>query len=596
MGKLHFYDIHPAEGREEFKKNAFDYFALKKPFDRLVNPIVTKTGALRWVETNGLPQVDSRGRLTGYRGIDADVTDRRLYEKKILDAKELLDTVLDNIGAYVYMKDTSYRYTYVNKKTAELFGLPPEDIQGKDDGAFFAKESLQEIMTSDRPVIERGEVVSREETDITAGDEVRRTYFTVKLPLRDKDGKIYALCGISTDVTAQKELERERASLKDQLLQSQKMEAIGTLAGGIAHDFNNLLGAIIGFTELTREALAPGSEESENLKEVLNASTRARELVRQILAFGRRSEKTAAPVNIARVAEETMNLLTNVIPRTVRIFRDIDQASGMVYADATELHQVIMNLCTNAYQAMPDQEGSLELTVGPVSLALRETAGYGLPPGDYVRLMVKDDGEGMAPETLQHIFEPYFTTKEQGKGTGLGLAMVHGIVTGCGGAIKVESMPGKGSVFTVLIPSHHGPEAAVEPTRDETAPPAGRGRILLVDDEPALARLGSKLLQNLGYEVRAETDPLLALKAFTEAPCDFDLIVTDQTMPSMTGMELIAEAKKLKPGIPAVVCTGYSDLIDEQAALEKGIDAFLQKPIQKNALGAAVARALNRGT
>jgi PAS domain S-box-containing protein len=393
------------------------------------------------------------------------------------------------------------------------------------------------------------------------------------------------------DITEKKKLEAQRSEMESRLRQAQKMEAIGTLAGGIAHDFNNILSAILGYTELTLSSLPPGSEGRENLQEVMVASNRAKELVKQILNFSRAGEERRKPVEPARIVLEALNLLRSTIPKTIEFVQRIDPDTGYILADPSQVHQLVMNLCANSYHAMREKGGTLEVRIERSEVGTEEAARVeGLRPGSYAKIVVTDTGTGMDRLTLGRIFEPYFTTKGLGEGTGLGLSVVLGIVKNHGGAISVSSAPGVGTVFTVYLPlqneaptSHDLPKATIL---------GGRESILFVDDEPAIARLGQKLLESLGYTVREMTDPRDALRLFESDPEGFDILVTDQTMPGLTGSDLVLRARSIRPGLPAVICTGYSDMLDEAGAKIIGVPGFAMKPYNRATLATVVRKAL----
>ncbi len=381
-----------------------------------------------------------------------------------------------------------------------------------------------------------------------------------------------------------------RHELEQQLQQAQKMEAIGALASGIAHDFNNILSIVLGYAGLERMRPGLDGDSRENLDMVMQAGQRARDLVRQILSFSRRSEPVQAPIDAANIVNEVGKLMRSTLPATVEIDvqADLPAPQGLILADASQIHQVLMNLCTNAAQALADSGGILELTLD--RLTLEEKSAEDLAVGDYVRLRVRDSGPGMDTETRRRIFEPFFTTKAEGQGTGLGLALVQGIVKDHGGAIAVESEPGCGSTFEVLLPLWQG-EAVAEPAAAE-ALPAGQGRILLVDDEVAVVGMSSKLLQRLGYQVVGETSSLEALETFRANPQDFDLVVTDQTMPGMTGEALVREIKALRADVPIIVCSGLGNRLTPQAARNLGIAGSLAKPALADEFARAVQDAL----
>jgi signal transduction histidine kinase/ActR/RegA family two-component response regulator len=406
-------------------------------------------------------------------------------------------------------------------------------------------------------------------------------------PVRDESGEIVSVIEISDDVT-------ELVSLEDRLRRAQKMEAIGTLAGGIAHDFNNILGAIIGYTEIAELQVPDDSKAKESLKEVLNAGHRARDLVKQILAFSRREGQERIPIQIAPIAKEALKLLRSSLPTTVEIRQKLETDTDIVEADPTQIHQVLMNLCTNAAHAMRKEGGILEVSVHNLELRRwdSESGRFDIPPGNYLRITVSDTGQGMPPEVLERIFEPYFTTKEKGEGTGLGLSVVHGIVKSYGGAITAHSEPEKGSTFHVYFPVIE--KKAEVPETEEIAPvPTGNERILFIDDEPTLVDLGKQMLEGLGYKVTTRTSSIEALELFEAKSSQFDLVITDMTMPQMTGDKLAHEVKKIRADVPIILCTGFSEKISGRRDDLK-IDGLLMKPVDKIKMAKTIRKVLDK--
>ncbi len=382
---------------------------------------------------------------------------------------------------------------------------------------------------------------------------------------------------ITRDISELKTAQEEREQLKTQLIQAQKMEAIGTLAGGIAHDFNNILGAIIGYAEMALYDTKKDSMEHYNIDQVLRAGHRAKDLVKQILAFSRKSEQDKNVISLAPVINETLKLLRASLPTTIEIKQKIEPNLDAIFADPTQMHQVVMNLCTNSGHAMRDTGGILTVELQNVDLHIKETAQYpDLNPGPYVRLSISDTGHGMDAATMDRIFDPYFTTKELDKGTGMGLAVVHGIIKGHSGGIQVQSKPGKGTRFDILFPIM-GKQTPSE-TEELKALPTGSERILLIDDEETLIDLGKNMLRKLGYNVEVRTRPLEALEIFRVEPHTFDLVISDMTMPGMTGDILASEVMNIRPDTPVILCTGYSERIDEQRAMDLGIKGLMMKP------------------
>jgi len=411
--------------------------------------------------------------------------------------------------------------------------------------------------------------------------------------IRDEAGQPAAIEGIVTDITERKAWEAEREQLSQELRQAHKMEAVGTLAGGIAHDFNNILSSILGNAELVKRQVTAGSLEEECIDEVLMASFRARDLVSRILSFSRGDIQERVPVRLQGIVEETLLLLRASLPATVKIATRFVVESGAVLAEPTQIHQVVMNLCTNAAQAMEPQGGRLNIALDEVDITDEDDGAKPVETaGCYVRLTVSDTGPGIAPKISERIFDPYFTTKPTGKGSGMGLAVVHGIVANNGGAVTVENGPDGGAIFRVYLPRT---DTAEKPHSSPAASQlAGDERILFVDDEPSLARLNQSHLERFGYKVTAVTSSRAALDIFQSDPAAFDLVITDQTMPEMTGDQLTAALLAIRSDLRVVLCTGYSETVNEETSRYFGISAFVMKPFKREELLAVIREVLDR--
>ena len=389
----------------------------------------------------------------------------------------------------------------------------------------------------------------------------------------------------------------ERKRLEAQLRQAHKMQAIGTLAGGIAHDFNNILTAILGYTELAMQEGGQGKAVRRHLQDVFTAGHRAKDLVRQILTFSRQTELKYMPIQLHPLIKEGLQMLRAALPSTIAIQQVIASDAGVVLADPTQIQQVLLNLCTNAAHAMRETGGVIEVRLEAVDVTIgRLTVAWDLKAGPYVRLTVRDTGPGMTPEIMERIFDPFFTTKNMGEGTGMGLAVVHGIITSHGGALTVESAPGHGATFAVYLPRIADPTTST--ISQEELLPEGSERLLFVDDEEALVHLGQAMLEPLGYTVVTCASSLEALDVFRAAPQSFDLVITDYTMPAMSGEMLAQELRRIRPDIPIILCTGFNDNVVEEKSRALGIDSFVLKPWRAHDLSLAIRQALvqQRGT
>ncbi len=474
-----------------------------------------------------------------------------------------------------------------NKKMAQIFGY--------DSTEKFAEEYVFSERYVDKAVrkkmlveIEKSGVIHNIEAQFYKKDG--RTIW-VRFDTRIFPERGY-MEDVIMDLAEQKKAEEERKKLQIQLQQAQKMESIGTLAGGIAHDFNNILTPIIVHSEMAMMELPLDNPIQFNLKQIYKAGERARDMVKQILAFGRQKEPEKLAIKMGFVIKEAVKLLRSSIPSTIDISHNIETEEDTIFADPTQIHQVVLNLCTNASHTMREKGGMLKIELDELDLDSDAVSQFtGLNPGSYVGMTVSDTGEGIDPEVLDRIFEPYFTTKGPGEGTGMGLAAAHGIVRNHGGDIICKSEVGKGTTFRLLFPKYEGEVA--EDSEGIVRLHRGTERILFVDDEKAAVNAIKPMLENFGYHVTGRTSSIEALEAFRNKPGAFDLVITDQTMPNMTGKDLAVELMSISPDTPIILCTGFSDQIDERSAKEMGISAFIMKPIVMRQIAQTIREVLD---
>ena len=506
-------------------------------------------------------------------------------ERKRAEERALL---LDNIEAQVWYLTDVETYGVVNKARADFLGMKKEDLEGKKLWDTLDREEAKASIACNKEVF-RGKKQIRTEQWLKNGKGEPRVLSVVRTPKLDDNGNIEYLMCTARDVTERNQMEKEKKELEARLQQAQKMEAIGTLAGGIAHDFNNILVPILGYSEMLLNDAPDDSDLKRDLSQIFNGAKRARDLVKQILAFSRQREYDLTPIKVHLVVKEALTLIRSSIPATIDIMQNISKDCGLVMADYTQIHQVAMNLFTNAYHAMEQKGGKLKVTLKEVDLRVDDLKD--MSPGTYVCLMVSDTGIGMDQSTIDRIFDPYFTTKKEGKGTGLGLAVVHGIIKSHGGHISVYSEPDKGAEFHVYLPviktQQETEQIELRPTEK------GNGRILVVDDEKMVLDIQQKMLKRLGYDVTARTSSVEALKAFQANPDNFDLIITDMTMPNMTGEQLAQKIMDIRTDIPIILCSGFSEKMSNEKAKSSGIKGFLMKPILMKDLSITIRRVLD---
>ncbi|MCP4214072.1 MAG: PAS domain S-box protein, partial [bacterium] len=517
-----------------------------------------------------------------------------IERKQTEDNLRSLTAMIEQSTDSIIQTDTDFRIIYINDAACKLFGWTFEEIKGKSPVVFYAPADHAKQDKENRPIQKNTVALSPGESIYRKKDgSLFCGQFKVS-PLTDQNGNIYGYMGIIQDISQRKKSQEDRVQLEEQLLHAQKMEAVGNLAGGIAHDFNNILGVIMGYTQLTVDNISDVPRAQYNLEKIMIAADRAKEVVKQVLTFSRKEEKDLRPLYIANVLQETLSLLRASLPATIEIRREIRKGLKPVMANFTQIHQVVMNICTNAAHAMKENGGVLAIDLKEAILDDRTVAGKELEPGKYQQLTFSDTGNGMLPVVMRRIFEPYYTTKKKGEGTGLGLAVVHGIVKSHGGDISVESEPGKGTVFHLFLPETE--DEWVTKKKSPGTIPGGNERILLVDDEILLVDMESHMLSRLGYRVAAHTGSHEALEDFRNHPHQFDLVITDQTMPNMTGLQLSSQLKRIRSDIPIILCTGFSEVINEKNFKTRGIDGFIMKPILKKKLAQLIRSLLDART
>ncbi len=538
------------------------------------------------------PVKDTTEMLVGIRIMIYDITERKRAEEALRESEEKFRSLAENSQDYIMRYDEQGRNLYQNEAGYRVSGFSEDEFLGKthrelgfnEELCDLWEEGVQRVFKTSKPT---GEIFQWESEEGPVSLDWRL------FPEFDHDGQVKTVLGVSRDITDMRKAEEEKKTLESQLQQAQKMESIGTLVGGIAHDFNNILAAIIGFTELASSSLPESFPSRKYLSEVLKSGNRAKNLVQQLLTFSRPTDQDMKPIRLSSVVKETMSMVRATLPATIEIAQDIEVDRGSILADSTQIHQVLINLCTNAGYVLKESGGIIKVGLSKIDADSKMALQIpDLEAGEYLNLVVQDNGPGMEKTTLDRIFEPFFTTKGPGEGSGLGLSVVHGIVKSHGGAITVQSEPGLGTVFEIYLPLIQ--DAALTEAEDEiTSLPRGDERVLFLDDEAMLAELGQSHLENLGYSVTSRTSSNEALELFKASPEDFDLIITDMTMPEMTGFDFAVEVMRIRPNFPIIICTGYHQQITEEIVTKRGIKGFLMKPYSASELAKIVRTVLD---
>lgn len=581
--------LHP-DDRPRLEQELAHHFSTRQTFD-MEYRLKTKSGEYKWFRGKGMSVWNDAGDPVRMSGSVEDIDARKAAErnlkkvtKKLVTAKEEWEKTFDTMDDIITIQDKNMIIVRANKAAHDAFQVAPGELTGKYCYDVFRQanhpcSNCPELLTL-KEATTHGATITHE--------NLGKIFHVTSSPIVDEDGEFTHILHIAKDIT-------ERKKMEDELLHAHKMEAIGTLAGGIAHDFNNILTAILGYAEIaTKQNIPPESPLNNHIAQIIKAGNRAKELVKQILTFSRKGQESQQLILPSSIIKEALKLMRASLPTTIEMQEEIAPDCGAIIANPTNIHQVLVNLCTNAFHAIQHEKGVISVKLTQVELTetdvIREA---GVPEGSFVELTVRDTGTGMDKETIEHIFEPYFTTKDVTKGSGMGLALVHGIVYGCGGFIKVESELGQGSAFYVYLPAIR--EEIEEFTEEEQESlPKGDERILVVDDEEVIVGMYQETLKELGYTVTAHCSSEKTFKEFKTSPGSFDLVITDQTMPNLPGSELAKKILQIRPDIPIILCTGFSSVVSEEEAKEIGIKRFVMKPVSGSDLAIAVREVLNK--
>jgi PAS domain S-box-containing protein len=602
-GRNH-YDVHP-DVPDEWKRVHREALAGRSAV-REDDLWVHADGGRCWLRWAALPWLDETGRIGGIIISSEDITERKTTEDAIHSSKRLLQSVIDSTPDWIHVKDRNYRMIMVNQSLADALGRAPEEIIGRIDAEAVAPVLGGDVEAQIARMHERdvrafaGEFVHEEHEEMISARGEVRIFDTFKGPLRDAANEVYAVLTVRRDVTERRRNEEGQRALEAQLRQAQKMEVIGHLTGGIAHDFNNILTAIFGFAELAllSPVAARDASLSRYLQRIVEAAARARDLVQQLLTFSHKRGPTNESSSVAPIIKEVTKLLRSTTPSTISITTEIAAGLPEALVSPIQLHQILMNLGINARDAI-GEKGAIDIRAEMAHFADAAVCAscHRSFAGDYVAIVLADTGSGIAAADLPNIFDPFFSTKETGQGTGLGLSVLHGIVHSANGHVAVTTRVGAGTEFRVYLPFRPG--AIQQSSHEQPQVGAGArvsGRVMVVDDEPDILDFMTTLLEGIGCKVSPIASATAAWSAFCDAPHDFDLIITDQTMPDMTGADLARAVLACRPELPIVLSTGYSAAIDEEVVREIGVRRLLRKPVPARVLCEMVAQYLQGGS
>ncbi|MCF6177934.1 MAG: PAS domain S-box protein [Geopsychrobacter sp.] len=576
------------EDQDLFEQSLREHLESHQPYD-IEYRVRPKTGQPIWVRARGSALWNEAGQPVRMAGYLQDISDRKATEAENRRLNEHYRTITHTVNEAIVMLDAERRISFWNPAAKQIFGFTRDEAMGKDLHQLLAPQRYHAAaLAGMAEFFKMGKGPALGKTLEVMGLHRDGHEIPIELSLaciEREDGR--SAVGVIHDISERKAAEQEVAELHQQLAQAQKMEAIGTLAGGIAHDFNNILAAIIGYSSLVKARLPHESREFQDMSKVLQAGERAKYLVRQILTFARKTELEKKPVAIDLIIKEVLQLLRASLPSTIAIRKNIELSGCTILGSPTEIHQVLMNLCTNSFHAMAKNGGELTVSLHQIQLAGHERLSDGL----YLQLTVEDTGEGINPQIFKKIFDPYFTTKDIDRGTGLGLSVVQGIIQRLGGSVEVESEVDVGSCFTILLPCY-SEDVPEEKIMDILAEGGGE-HIMYVDDEEGLAILGQEFLEDMGYSVTPLFSSREALDTFRADPQKYDLVVTDHTMPGMTGVEMAVEMAKISPETPVVLCSGFKMSLDSPGVAETSICEVLLKPEVFDRLPQVLSRLFN---
>lgn len=563
---------------------------MKKQMRGLEYRIRHADGSWRWHAASGTPVSGPDGSFLSFVGISRDITERKKMVNALRKSEERFRSIVETSNVGIIMMTIEGKILFANRQMARILGCDVHELIGSSYNDYVAPEDRDDVASNIRLAKNADFEKLRVQRRYICRDGAERWGYVSVGPLAEAGGRYKVVLTI-VDVTLFKQMREEKKQLENHLRQAQKMEAIGTLAGGIAHDFNNILASMMGFTEMA--ALEGRDDVRQKYHDrVLSACIRAKNLVNQILTFSRRQEQERRPLDIRLILREALSLMRATLPSTIEMTQDIAPDVGMVLADPTQIHQIVMNLCTNAAQAMREKGGVLEIRLSNIEISQSALFRYpDLRAGSYVALSVRDTGYGIDAAIKDKIFDPFFTTKEAREGTGLGLSVVYGIVKSYSGAIDVQSVVGQGTTLTIYLPriSSLNQDRVIN---SEAVDLSGTERILFVDDEEALVNMTQIFFKSLGYAITATVSSARALGLFEKKPDAFDLVITDMTMPEITGVELARACLKRRPELPIILCTGYSDSINMDQARKLNIREFVYKPYSLNDLGQLIRRVL----